>query len=68
MSNSTDVLSRADLKAAVSEALRENQDWLRTIVRESIEDIAREEAEFQADARAALADPRVALPPVRGQA
>ena len=68
MPNSDGALSRADLKAAVSEALRENQDWFREIVRESMEDIAREEAEFQADARAALADPRVALPPVRGLA
>lgn len=68
MSNSDGTLTRADLKAAVTEALQENHDWFRELVRESIEDIAREEAEFQADARAALADPRVALPPVRGQA
>lgn len=68
MSTPYDTQLRADLKAAVSEALRDNRDWLRDLVREAIEDIAREEAEFQADARAALADPRVALPPVRGQA
>jgi hypothetical protein len=66
MSQSDGSLTRADLKSAVAEALRENHDWFRELVRESIEDIAREEAEFQADARAALADPRVALPPVRG--
>ena len=68
MSNSDGTPSRADLKAAVAEALRENHDWFRELVRESIHEFAREEAEFQADARAALADPRVALPPVRGQA
>ncbi len=68
MSNSDSPLTRADLQAAVTEALQENKDWFRELVRESIEDIVREEAEFQADARAALADPRVALPPVRGLA
>ena len=68
MSNSDGALSRADLQAAVSEALRENRDWFRDLVRDALEDVAREEEAFQTDARAALADPRVAFPPVRGQA
>ena len=61
-------ISPDDLKAAVTEALRENQDWLREVVREALESCAMEEAIREADARAAAVERPLALGGVRGHA
>lgn len=62
------VLTSADLKRVVAEALRDNRDWIREVVQEALEECASDEARREADFRAAVADPRVAFPPVEGLA
>lgn len=62
------LFSRADLKLAVAEALRDNRDWIREVVQEALEECAGDEARREAEFRAALADPRVAFPPSEGHA
>ena len=62
------VLTSADLKRVVAEALRDNRDCIREVVQEALEECAADEARCEADFRAALADPRVAFPPVEGLA
>ena len=62
----TIVLTRAELKLVVAEALRDNRDWIRDVVQEALEECAGAEARREAEFRAALADPRVALPPQEG--
>lgn len=62
------VLTSADLKRVVAEALRDNRDWIREVVQEALEDCAEGEARREAEFRAALADPHVAFPPVEGVA
>ena len=56
------------LKEAVTEALRENRHWLRELVQEALESCALDEAEREADARAAAANRPLALGGVRGHA
>ena len=62
------VLTSADLKRVVAEALRDNRDWIREVVQEALEDCAADEARRESDFRAALADPHVAFPPSEGHA
>ncbi|HEX8386390.1 MAG TPA: hypothetical protein VF576_09410 [Rubricoccaceae bacterium] len=62
------VLTRADLKLVIAEALRDNRDWIREVVQEALEECAGDEARREAEFRAALADPRVAFPPSEGHA
>ena len=61
-------LTRADVHAAVAEALRENRDWLREVVQEALESAAHDEARREAEYRAALVDPRRAFPAAEGRA
>lgn len=61
-------LSRDDLKAALSDALRENRDWVREVVQEALEDLARDEARREAEYHAARRDPRIAFPAPEGHA
>ena len=56
------------LKEAVTEALRENQDWLREVVREALESCAMDEAAREADARAAAANRPLVMGGARGHA
>ena len=56
------------LKAAVTEALRENRDWLREVVQEALESCAMDEAQREAEVRAAAARRPLALGGVRGNA
>lgn len=56
------------IKSAIEEVLHENRDWLRNLVREALEDAAHAEMEREAEIRAHLADPRTAIPVVKGQA
>ena len=56
------VLTRADLRRVVAEALRDNRDWIREVVQEALDEVALDEARREADFRAAIADPRVAFP------
>ena len=58
----------AALKTAVAEALRENREWLRDLVQDALVEAAQAEARREAEARAALADPRRAFPAVEGRA
>lgn len=62
------VLSRADLKSALSEVLRENRDFLRDLVQEALEDAAHDEFRREAEYRAARMDPQMAFPPAEGVA
>ncbi|HEX8299438.1 MAG TPA: hypothetical protein VF594_09800 [Rubricoccaceae bacterium] len=62
------VLTSADLKRVVAEALRDNRDWIREVVQEALEECASGEARREAEFRAALADPHVAFPPSEGHA
>lgn len=62
------ILSRADLKQAIAEALRDNREWIREVVQEALEECAGDEARREAEFRAALADPRMAFPPSEGHA
>ena len=62
------LVSHADLKRAIAEALRDNRDWIREVVQEALEDCASDEARREAEFRAALSDPRVAFPPAEGHA
>ena len=62
----TVVLTRAELKLVVAEALRDNRDWIRDVVQEALEECAGDEARREAEFRAALADPRIAFPPQEG--
>ena len=64
----TAILTRADLRLAVAEALRDNRDWIREVVQEALEECAVAEARREAEFRAALADPRVAFPRTEGHA
>lgn len=60
------VLTRADLRRVVAEALRDNRDWIREVVQEALDEVALDDARREADFRAAVADPRVAFPPQEG--
>jgi DNA-binding protein YbaB len=61
-------LSRAELKSAVEEALRDNREWLRDLIQEALEEAAGAEERREQKIRAALqASPR-SLPAARGQA
>jgi len=62
------ILTSADLKRVVAEALRDNREWIREVVQEALEECAGDEARREAEFRAALADPRVAFPPSEGHA
>lgn len=62
------VLTSADLRRVVAEALRDNREWIREVVQEALEDCAQGEARREAEFRAALADPHVAFPPPEGVA
>lgn len=66
----TDTPSNADLKAALAEVLRENQDWLRELVQEALVDAADAEARREQDVRSvhARADVHRAFPTVYGRA
>ena len=59
-----------DLKTALAEALRENQDWLRQVVHEALVDAADAEARRERDVRSlhARADAHRAFPTVYGRA
>lgn len=56
------------LKEAVTDALRENREWLRDLVQEALETCAMDEAEREADARAAASNRPLPLGGVRGHA
>lgn len=43
--------ARAHLKAALTDALRENRDWLREVIQEALVDVAHAEARREADLR-----------------
>ena len=62
------LLTQADLTRAVAEALRDNREWIREVVQEALEECAGAEARREAEFRAALSDPRVAIPQARGLA
>lgn len=68
MSDATPGLTEDQLRCAVTEALRDNRDWLRDVLRDALEDIAHDEARREEEVRAHLRDPRVAGAPVTGQA
>lgn len=61
-------LSHADLKAALSEVLRENREFLRDLVQEALEDAARDEFRREAEYRAARMNPHLAMPAAEGLA
>lgn len=61
-------LSRADLKAALTEVLHEQRAWLVDVLRDALDEDADERTRLATEARAILDDPRVAFPPVRGRA
>ena len=48
--------ARDALKDALTEALRENRDWLRELIQEALVEVADAEARREADLRAAYAD------------
>lgn len=66
----SDTPERDDLKAALAEVLRENQDWLRELVQSALVDAADAEARREHDIRTvhARADVHRAFPTVYGQA
>ena len=59
---------RDALRDAVTEALRENREWLRELVQEALLEVAVAEAKRAADLRAHEAEQRGAFPATRGQA
>ena len=65
---STDDLDPDVLKAAVSDALRENRDWLREVVQEALESCAMDEARREAELRADAARQPLVLGGARGHA
>ncbi len=56
------------LKRAVTEALRENRDWLRDLMQEALETCAMDEAQREADVHAAATHRPLVLGGVRGDA
>ena len=66
----SDTPSHADLKTALAEVLRENQEWLREVVQEALVDAANAEARREHDVRTlhARADAHRAFPTVYGRA
>ena len=66
----SDTPTRTDLKLALAEVLRENQDWLRDLVQEALVDAADAEARREHDVRSvhARADAHRAFPTVHGVA
>ena len=66
----SDTPNHADLKLALAEVLRENQDWLRELVHEALVDAADAEARREHDVRTlhARADAHRAFPTVHGLA
>ena len=68
--SASDTTDRADLKNALAEVLRENQDWLRELVHDALVDAADAEARRERDVRSvhARADAHRAFPTVYGQA